>query len=94
MTAAMHVIDTQSTTRPAAFVPQVTTVGTELMYVVSVHTLALARPPTDIQVVPLPHVPGNSTHKSSRSKKKKMTKMKTCKGETFRVSCWITSALK
>ena len=68
--------------------------ATELMYVVSIHTLALARPPTNVQVVPLPHVPGNSAHESSRSKKRKTMKIKTCKGETFRVSCWITSALK
>ena len=94
VTPATCMTDTQSATRPTAFVPQVTAMGMELMYVVSVHTLALARPPTDVQVVPLPHVPGNSTHKSSGSKKKKTTKMKTCKGETFRVSCWITSALK
>ena len=67
---------------------------TDLMYMVSVHTLAQARPPTDVQVVPLHHVPGSSTHESSRSKKRKMTKMKTCKGETCRVSYWIMSAPK
>ena len=94
VTPAMHKTDTQSATRSAAFIPQVTTVETELMYVVSAHTLALAKPPTDVQVVPLPHVPGNSAHESSRSKKRKTTKMKTCKGEMCGVSCWKTSAPK
>ena len=95
VTSAMHGTDTQSATRPAAFVPQVTPVGTEPMYVVMyVHTLMLARPPTGVQVVPLPHVPGNSAHESSRSRKKKTTKTKTCKGEMCRVSCWTTSVPK
>ena len=94
MTPTTHVTDTQSATRPTAFVLQVTTMEMELMYVESVHTLALARPPTDVQVVPLPHVLGNSAHESSRSKRRKMTKMKTCKGEMCRVSCWIMSAPK
>ena len=94
VTPAMHETDTQSATRPTAFVPQVTTVWTELMYVVSVHTLALARPPTDFQVVSLPHVPGNNAHESSRSKRRKTTKKKTCEGEMCRVSCWRMSAPK
>ena len=71
VTPAMHVTDIQSATRPAAFIPKVTTTETELIYVVSVHTPVLARPPTGVQAIPLPHIPGNCAHVSSRSKKKK-----------------------
>ena len=94
LTPTMHVIDTHNATKPVAPIPMVTTADTDLMYVENEHTPVLDRPPTGVQVVPLPHVPGSSAHVSSRSKRKTMTMLRPWKGETCRVSCWTMIALR
>ena len=88
MTVTMYVtsgsqIATLTATNAAVCNPRVTPVETGLMHVVTMCALVWAKPLTGARVAPPPHIPsGNSTHVSSRSKKKLPKMVMSCKKGT------------